>query len=422
MNIMNKILLLLPGLLLSMQLTGQNKIRFDSTFNGNGQFLFPTQNLEGVGVLAQADGKILVYGNKVKNAYKQDLVIGRLTSDGVADTSFNHTGFLTGNIAQDYSFSVAACKHQPDGKYVVAAAGKSDSLGKYSTLIFRYNNDGSLDNQFGTNGLALFTDTSLLNNQPLGFSILPNGKILVCGYRSDEFSWFPEGYFLFQLLPDGSLDETFGSQGRVYISSDIVVVRGFEVDSAGVIQILATEKEDANDHWVVMQIDSDGALLSVNRIVADYDLPGGLLRLNFLTAQSDGKLLVGGDYYYRNIVFRLNQDLTLDSTFNHDGVFSEIKSNGFNGLENAFVLANNKIGLYFGESSGIGRLNENGSADWAFANLGFSIPPSPTLGTGIIEAFEIAFQVDGKIIMGFIRGTNFLIGRYMEQKCNGLSP
>lgn len=136
-----------------------------------------------------------------------------------------------------------------------------------------------------------------------------------------------------------------------------------------------------------------------------------------LLLQSDGNLIVGGDYLSLNgfpvsYLTRLNPDGTIDESFN--------TGTGFNGkIYASFLQDDGKIILggsftsYNGISAGrIIRLNSDGSYDFTF---------NTTIGatTGIV--YDIASQSDGKIIIvgSFTKYTNTTVNRVARLLPNG---
>src|ERR1700730_13602017 len=91
---------------------------------------------------------------------------------------------------------------QPNGKIV--AAGTSTSGGVSSFALVRYNSDGSLDMTFGTNGKV----TSPLGSAT-GAALDANGDIIVAGQD------FRTQFVVARYTSGGALDSTFGTAGAV---------------------------------------------------------------------------------------------------------------------------------------------------------------------------------------------------------------
>ena len=86
-------------------------------------------------VILQADGSIVATGASVDRVSNNHLLTVRFTANGILDRQFDPVA----NILQGYALTV-----QADGKVVVAA----------DNVLVRYNVDGSVDNSFGTGGVA----------------------------------------------------------------------------------------------------------------------------------------------------------------------------------------------------------------------------------------------------------------------------
>src|SRR5262249_27855326 len=87
---------------------------------------------------------------------------------------------------------------QPDGKIVAVGATAIDQWSYMATV--RYNADGTLDNTFNGNGVALL-DTPDEWDGAASVALQPDGKILVAGNVLARYN------------SDGSLDTTFNGTG-----------------------------------------------------------------------------------------------------------------------------------------------------------------------------------------------------------------
>jgi len=127
---------------------------------------------------------------------------------GALDTTFNHTGKVVYDNALQDLYNDV--KVQTDGKIVATGASMSSSYAPW-VEVSRLLPDGSFDPSFGTNGF--FTLSYKAECGAYKFIIKDNGKILVCGYATDYTEY---GVLLFQLNEDGTLDPAFGDSGIVY--------------------------------------------------------------------------------------------------------------------------------------------------------------------------------------------------------------
>ena len=111
----------------------------------------------------------------------------RVRSDGHLDTAWGSGGLVTTAFGTGPD-SARTLLQQTDGKFVLAGYSRSD---RGVVALARYSTDGTLDNSFGTNGLArsqLGTDgaqggDAYFSNGSFGLTaaILPDGRILVGG-------------------------------------------------------------------------------------------------------------------------------------------------------------------------------------------------------------------------------------------------
>ncbi len=106
-----------------------------------------------------------------------------------------------------------ALARQPDGKIVVAGTSSVSGSGTGATFaLARYKPDGSLDATFGTGGKVISHRASY--DSLAAVALQPDGKIVVAG-------WSAAGYHnsgncaLARYNADGSLDAGFGSGGEV---------------------------------------------------------------------------------------------------------------------------------------------------------------------------------------------------------------
>src|SRR5581483_7324622 len=106
---------------------------------------------------------------------------------------------------------------QSDGKIVVI--GFSDANRDFDFALARYNPDGSLDTSFGGDGKVL-TDFGGSDDEAFGVAIQADGRIVAAGF-SDVNRDFD--FAIVRYNPDGGCDNTFGSNG--------IVTTNFETNS-----------------------------------------------------------------------------------------------------------------------------------------------------------------------------------------------
>jgi len=133
------------------------------------------------------------------------LELSRLLANGSPDLTFYGSGQQLVALGCSYDVSAAI---QVDGKILVGTtiggAGMSDFL------LARFHPDGTFDAGFGSDGVVT-GDLTGTDDYLTCLTLQPDGKILAVGWAG----FYPD--FLVQRYnPDGSVDQSFGSEGWVH--------------------------------------------------------------------------------------------------------------------------------------------------------------------------------------------------------------
>lgn len=185
---------------------------FDSTFANNGKLNLDlgTQYDFAYTVKVQSDGKIVVGGST--GSVNGGFSLIRLYSNGNLDPTFGIGGkvmtvFTTGNQSE-----INALEILPDGKILV---GGTRVNGSQNIALAKYNSDGSLDTSFGIGGkvetVISFGVSDNLNN----IKTLSDGSIIAQGIYNPTGNINDGGNFLLKYLSNGSLDTNFGTNGVI---------------------------------------------------------------------------------------------------------------------------------------------------------------------------------------------------------------
>ena len=134
-----------------------------------------------------------------------------LAADGDLVPTFGTNGkVVTGFDVPDVPDALAtAVALQPDGR-IVTAGWLFDATANVDFMVTRYNPDGSLDTTFDSDG-RVRTDFFGRNDRATALVVQPDGKILVAGSAEDAFQFH---FAVVRYLPDGRLDPTFVSDGK----------------------------------------------------------------------------------------------------------------------------------------------------------------------------------------------------------------
>ncbi len=169
-------------------------------------------------LVLQADGKIVVAGNRVADDGSSNIIVARYDAAGVPDPTFGASGddgtpegFVNISLGEgdDVARDIAL---QADGKVVVAGDSVSAD-GSSNFVLARLNADGTPDDGFGVaedgtpNG---FVSTSLGegNDYATGLAIQNDGKLVVAGYHQEGDS---TNIAVARYEANGDLDQAFGT-------------------------------------------------------------------------------------------------------------------------------------------------------------------------------------------------------------------
>lgn len=410
-------------------------------------FTFDTPVAEDVAL--QPNGQAVLVGRVPSVAnFDTDFGVTRLLVGGQPDPTFN-AGLGTLRIPFDLGFTnddgAQAVAVQGDGKIVVAGYASTSASGKDFAVV-RLNPDGSLDQTFGTKGLVTVPFTSgsstFIDDVAYDVAVQDDGKIVLAGSSRLDFA-------VARLNADGSLDTTFAGKGQTTI---VVSAGGFNADEARsvVIQpdgkiVLAGSSDGTNFQYdfAVVRLNAngslDGSFGNNGRASIGFDLGGSKDdKARGVALQSGGQIVVVGSAEVALGTFggsstdmaiaRLNPDGTPDQSFGTAGtrvVGFDLGGNLADEARAVLVQPDDKIVVagsaerLFGFSRGgsfvVMRLNPDGAFDTDFGTSGKTVVPvgagSFFFGTDLPGANAVALQADGNIVSAGAGSSTFMAMR-----------
>ena len=187
--------------------------KIDSTFGINGLAtvqLGSKQVFNSYPIVALDNLQRIVIGcyNTFNNIKSNGITVLRLTNQGHIDSTFNKTGIAVGSALYTPSYFSALCI-QPDNKILVGSFTSATN----DFMINRFNENGTTDKGFGSNGIAKTDFTAPGRNASddyiKAFGIQADGKIIAAGYGVK--SGTSDTYFtIARYLPNGNADSSFG--------------------------------------------------------------------------------------------------------------------------------------------------------------------------------------------------------------------
>jgi uncharacterized delta-60 repeat protein len=343
-------------------------------------------------VLVSYDVYVEALGNSIPY-----LAVARLDAKGMPDPTFAGDGSAE---LQGYQ-SASSVFIQPDGKVLIGGVTEMGDQG-----IYRLTASGEPDDTFAGGGFSVAGQIYGIDVNRV--MIDPQGRIVWVGDHpvsedSDGTTWH-NSPLVGRLLPDGSLDTSFGGGTGMVVTDVMTPVSQGEVDLAvqsdGKI-VVATTGQTGNaadpTNPVVVRLTESGAYdtsfgtnghASVNLGVGD--------RAGSVTLAPGGKIVVGAETTSLNgrqyiQPFRLNANGTLDLAFYRVSLGSDTSS----ALAVRAGSDGKVVTLGFGLPDGASliRYNADGTLDKTFApGLGFFPVP------GASNAQSLDLQADNQIL------------------------
>jgi uncharacterized delta-60 repeat protein len=241
----------------------------------------------------QIDNNLIVGGDYLSLNGISVSYLTRLKPDGTIDESFEKGNGFNGKI---YASHV-----QSDGKIIVGGSFTMYN-GVSAGRLTRLNTDGTYDTSFNT---SIGAATGIIYD----IAMQTDGKIIIVG----SFTKYNNNIVnrIARILPDGSFDNSFltGSGSPLNITS-VRVLPNNKILIAGnfaTFNGIAVNK--------IARLNTDGTIDSSFNIGTGFND-----NVNAIEVQSDGKIILGGNFttyneVTANRIIRLNEDGTQDNTF-----------------------------------------------------------------------------------------------------------
>ena len=357
-------------------------------------------------IALQPDAKYVLVGDTYRDA-QRDILVRRYLPDGTTDTTFGaaRDGLVRTSITPASNDFVSSVIVLPNGKIVVAGSYFESGSTTENVAVVRYNPNGTLDTNFDGDGIV----SPLLGADAEAIDLLrqPDGKILVAGHiYNSQTGW---DILLFRLNANGSLDQNFGTGGVVKIlRGGTQYVNRVALTPDNRIIVAGSNRPFSYREFMLAQFTMSGVPTITDGFISTRIAgTSGDQGATGLAIRTDGKIVVVGDVLNGaaryTTIFRYNADLTLDPTFDGDGIVIKFLL-GSTSTSDATIQPNGKIvvaGNYFYGSTHyfiVQRFNPDGSTDTDFGSDDGSV-------TGSFVAYRrsyanaLALQRNGKIVV-----------------------
>jgi uncharacterized delta-60 repeat protein len=290
----------------------------DSTFGIHGKITTAVRDMgDGASTMGiQYDGKIVLGGWSYKQnglGITTDIALVRYNYNGIIDSTFG----IDGKVITEIGISSGLSKLLILDDNKILTCGNTYNGANDDFVLVRYNNDGNPDTSFGINGIAI-TSIGIGDDKAQSLVLQPDKKFIVIGSTFDVNNGFQSNFALARYNANGSLDNTFGSDGIVVTAIDTISsFRAAAIQADG--KILAA--------GLTVVIDSVYNMIAYS-VLTRYisGLPNGLVDLSV----SDNSLKV-----YPNPA---KQIITLEYSFDDPENISIYLFNSLGQCEKTFIL------------------------------------------------------------------------------------
>lgn len=175
----------------------------DTNFGANGILNIDNPSFNYGGLKILPDGSYFL-----KSTNNSQFTVSKFGEDGTLDTSFGNNGILQPFTNGGEGFSMIV-----DADQTLYFIGKQTIAGETHLVIYKFLENGLSDNTFGNNGSTLYALGTVTNVSTRNF--VRSGDNFYVGVNVEENNNPSKNIFRFLL--NGSIDNSFGINGRVVI-------------------------------------------------------------------------------------------------------------------------------------------------------------------------------------------------------------
>lgn len=289
--------------------------------------------------------------------------------------------------------------------------------------------DGTFDTTFGDGGKTIFAVTTSQYDVPHVLRATADGKLIVaggCGNASNPC--------LARLTANGAMDTSFGIHGDGTVQlSDLLPVStlafaDMQVEPDGRLVLAGF---DGFNGWSAI-VKADGTAVDKNQqgqtSYLSISFPSGILRINAVALQSDGRILAAGSLDSAGnvgmVVCRVSADsTTLDTTFGTQGSTSFRFANNSFDVARAIALQSDGRIVLAGTTAviigstmepnqiGLVRLLGNGQLDSSF---GSDVTGLLAYESGISTVTSLAIDAQNRLVVAGRLGQRWLVDRRLQ--------
>ena len=295
---------------------------------------------------------------------------------------------------------------------IIAVGPARNNLGNFVVSVARYNVDGALDTNFGTNGL---TTQIVPNAATNGAQVVPrkvlvdsNGDIFVFGQASLPPATSSSGGecgFAIKLNSAGSLYTSFGASGSSLVTPGNIATGIYDAIPLQDGSFLYAGYQLAGSTYVPLlgKLNSDGSASSSFGVSGAISFASwGYGSATSIAIETGGGILVGVSGQGSVSVTRFTPNGVLDSSYGANGTYSMQYLGQHTSLDEVLLQADGKAVIVGSFHTGAGvqllvtRLDQSGRVDTTFGSNGVTTLTVSANGT---LATDTAILADGSILL-----------------------
>mgnify|MGYP000049931378 FL=1 len=247
----------------------------------------------GRALVVQSDGKIIVVGDEsstVSDSSDQRVLVTRFSALGALDTSFGSNGrFISSSNEKGLAQDVVI---DSSGR-IIFTGSIVGTVAPDAAIIGRLTSNGLLDSTFATQGYLIdeFNGDPQLN----AIALRPNGNLVAVGTYGGPFPSTQQSPIIVCLTQTGAFDSDCGVNGWTYLptaNSDVYADDVFVTADNRIL--LSGASDDGTARPIVMRLNHNGTPDSSFATSGTWRGSALIGRMYSMTIQSNGRILAAG--------------------------------------------------------------------------------------------------------------------------------
>ena len=271
-----------------------NTCSFDATFGNNGVATYSAGDGTSARALTvQTDGKIIVVGVEyptVSDSNDQRILVARFSAAGIIDNSFGINGRFISTANQKGQAQDVVI--DSSGR-IIFTGSIVGTVAPDAAIIGRLSSNGLLDSTFATQGYLIdeFNGDPQLN----AIALRPNGNLVAVGTYGGPFPSTQQSPIIVCLTQTGAFDSDCGVNGWTYLptaNSDVYADDVFVTADNRIL--LSGASDDGTARPIVMRLNHNGTPDSSFATSGTWRGSALIGRMYSMTIQSNGRILAAG--------------------------------------------------------------------------------------------------------------------------------